>query len=131
MNNETPSKWMYTFVILVFIVGATFILCHTDYKEMQLDKELKGKSETEQVQTLKEQIKRLNPHVQERDLDEITSKEKLISSREYELRQDSNGLVTVLVMAFFVMIAVCIAIFKYVAIAVLGLKSLKNIRRNI
>lgn len=128
--SETPSKLMYTFVILVFILGAMFMVCHRDYRTKKFNEELADKTETEQVVVLKRQIKYLDKN-EFNKIESNDSKKELMSRRDYILHDTANGLVTVMIMAFFVIIAICIAIFKYVAMIVMGVMSLKNIKRNV
>lgn len=128
-KEETPSPLMYTFVILVFVVGATFAICHDKYVDKQNNKELVGKTEGEQHKIFDDKlIKEYGYTDKELDGKSIEWKEKRV---KYEIGEDSNGLVTAMIMVFFVLIAIFIAIFKFIATAVFGLRSLNNIRRNL
>ena len=128
--SENPTKLMYTFVVLVFILGASFMVCHRDFRTKKFDEELADKTETEQVVVIKRQIKMLDKN-SFNNIKSDDSKKQLLHRRDSLLHDTANKLVTVMIMVFFVIIAVCIAILKYVAMVVMGLMSLKNIKRKV
>jgi len=96
---------------------------------MKYDQALEGKTETEQVEILKNQIKE-NSYAEYNMIDDEDTKGDLLRSRAYVLEDNTLDLAVILMVIFFVLCALAIGVFKYVAIIVLGLKSLKNIKRN-
>ena len=125
----SSSPLMVIFVITVLLIAGCFVQCHKNYLSMKYDQALEGKTETEQVEILKNQIKE-NSYAEYNMIDDEDTKGDLLRSRAYVLEDNTLDLAVILVVIFFVLCALAIGVFKYVAIIVLGLKSLKNIKRN-
>lgn len=129
---EKPSALMYIFVISVIAVASMFIICKSDNKMNRVKTKLEQcKTDDEKVDVLKKEMDKYDPSWEPTNHN-ISDKElinKMTRSLNYKEEEDARNLATGHVIVFFVIVAVLISVFKYIATVILGIRSAKNIIR--